>query len=106
MSLKIPEERLDPQGEVEAKDEDEMQTLPVDEMETQPMEEEPVLPVKATKVAEDDSVGMHTEPAEEIMMKMIRMGDRSRLVLMQPPKILELLGLIERGELWLVEKAL
>ena len=32
--------------------------------------------------------------------------DRSRIVLMQPPRILERLGLIAVGELWLVERAL
>ena len=32
--------------------------------------------------------------------------DRGRIVLMQPPRVLERLGLIEVGELWLVERAL
>ena len=31
---------------------------------------------------------------------------RSRIVLMQPPRVLERLGLVEVGELWLVERAL
>ena len=98
-------EAEDPRGEVETEDEEEMQTMPMDEMETQPMEGEPDLLLGVSELDDDDSVGMHTKKIE-IMVEMIRTGDRSRLVLMQPPKILERLGLIERGEFWLVEKAL
>ena len=93
-------EAEDPGGEADdaqGKDEEEMQTLPMDEMETQPMEDEPDLRMQATEVIEDDSVGMHTKEIEEIMIKMVRSGDRSRLMLMQPPKILERLGLKSYG---------